>query len=787
MTPAQPISILQIADQPHSQQWLYELLVPPDRANDWVIEIAFVPSAQVEQLPALIGQRSYDIILLDWQGQVDEMQIRQLHQAATHIPLVVITEEEDEQIFTQFQQAGAAECLVRRHLTPYWLQHALRRVLLAPTPSLQLIHHSEMTESVQLAAAEKDEAEKNETYQRLFDNMPEGLALLQMIYDEGRPVDYLFLNINATYESMLGIKKQDRIGKKASEISPFADLLGTLHNVDTGGKPIIYETYTPQLKRYYDVSVFPVQEKQVAVLFSDTTKRKKTEQALRESEARYRAFAHAAANVFFRMSADGTEPLEIYNGDLHQHPHPQEPIPHLSSLLDYIHPDDKEMTYAAWTTAIATHTPFELEHRRRFRDGSWGWVLSRAIPVRNEVGEIVEWVGSVIDISARKQAEEELRQLNETLERRVEERTQQMRQSEERFRALVDASSQIVWTTDAQGSAVEDSPSWRAFTGQSYDEWHGWGWLEAVHPDDRERIIQLWRTSVENKTPLDIEFRICHVDGGWRWMHVRAVPLHDESGAVRGWVGMNNDISERKQEEQARIQLIQRIVTTQEEERRRIARELHDSLGQYLTAIHIGLKAVQEQDGCPPHITERIEQLRAIAFRMDEEVEMLSYELRPQALDDLGLVDALHRHIDEWSALNGIAVDFHTQGLEHERLPVMVETVVYRIVQEALTNILKHAEATHVSLIVERRSEVQIIIEDNGRGFAQEVTLDAPRAARRLGLVGMKERAELVGGHLDIETEAGVGTTIYLHLPVDPAPSDKPHNDSSDGGSTANG
>ena len=765
MPPTQPLSILLIADQPHSQQRLYELLSPPSFANNWDIEIAFVPLTQVEQLAALIGQRLYNMMLLDLLGQVDEKQIRQLHQAAPHLPLVVITDQEDEQTFTWFQQAGAAECLVRRYLTPYWLQHALCRVLA-----------------------------RDEIYRHLFNNMTEGLAIMQILYEDGgRPIDYLFVDINAAYESLVGVEKRERVDKKASEIFGFAPDLEHLGDIPFTGKPATYERYNSDQNRHYDISVFPVQGKQVAVLFSDVTERKKAEQALRESEVRYRAFTLASANVFFRMSADGMEPLEIYDGGLHQYQ--QQTMLHLPSLLEYIHPDDREMTYAAWITAVTTHTPYELEHRARLRDGLWGWVLSRAVPLRNEAGEIIEWVGSVTDINARKRAEEELRQLNETLERRVEERTQQMRQSEERFRALVDASSQIVWTTDAQGRTVEDSPSWRAFTGQSYDEWRGWGWAEAIHPDDRERVVGSWRTSVKNESAIDIEFRIHHVGGGWRWMQVRAVPLRDQNGAVRGWVGMNNDITQRKQEEQSRIQLIQRIVTTQEEERRRIARELHDSLGQYLTAIHIGLKAVQEQNGCPPHIAERIEQLRTMAFRMDEEVELLSYELRPQALDDLGLVDALRRHVQEWSALNNIAVDFHTQGLEHERLPLLLETTIYRIVQEALTNIVKHAEATHVSLIIERRNAVQVIIEDNGRGFTQETVPRPPRAARRLGLMGMQERAELVGGHLDIETEAGIGTTIYLHLPVDLAPSDTSYDDSSDdtsdtpsdGGSTANG
>lgn len=124
-----------------------------------------------------------------------------------------------------------------------------------------------------------------------------------------------------------------------------------------------------------------------------------------------------------------------------------------------------------------------------------------------------------------------------------------LRQTEERFRALVDASAQIVWTTDADGNVVEDSASWRAFTGQSYEEWRGSGWLNAYHPDDRKRIQTNWQKVLAEKTKLDAQYRLRRHDGQWRWIQVRAVPLLSADGSVRGWIGMNTDITERKQAE----------------------------------------------------------------------------------------------------------------------------------------------------------------------------------------------------------------------------------------------
>ena len=125
-----------------------------------------------------------------------------------------------------------------------------------------------------------------------------------------------------------------------------------------------------------------------------------------------------------------------------------------------------------------------------------------------------------------------------------------LRENEERFRALVEASSQIVWTANADGAIMEDSQSWRAFTGQTFDEWNGTGWIDALHPDDRKRTAEVWRAAVATGTPVETEYRIRHVGGDWRWTSVRAVPLRNGNGAVRGWVGINLDITDRKRAEE---------------------------------------------------------------------------------------------------------------------------------------------------------------------------------------------------------------------------------------------
>lgn len=162
------------------------------------------------------------------------------------------------------------------------------------------------------------------------------------------------------------------------------------------------------------------------------------------------------------------------------------------------------------------------------RPGRPRWVTAKAHPMKDTHGCVLEVMLMHEDITDRMEAD------------------QLLRHSEERFRSLVSATSQMVWTTDAQGLVVEDSASWRAFTGQSYDEWKGTGWTEAIHPDDREHAARSWMKSVEQRTMLETEFRVRHVGGGYRWTSVRAVPVLDDDGLVREWIGSNTDIHEVK-------------------------------------------------------------------------------------------------------------------------------------------------------------------------------------------------------------------------------------------------
>ncbi len=230
---------------------------------------------------------------------------------------------------------------------------------------------------------------------------------------------------------------------------------------------------------------------------------------------------------------------------------------------------------------------------------------------------------------------------------------------------------------------------------------------------------------------------------------------------------LRTENQERLQAEAERFKLLTQIVTTQEDERRRIARDIHDHLGQGLTALRLKIASLQDEYDSDKNLSDRIAILQELTARLDAAVGFVAYELRPTVLDDLGLSSAIEEFAKEWSRHHGIPSEVHSGRLKMERLDPEVETNLYRIVQEALNNIYKHAKATNVNLVLERRKdEVVMIVEDDGVGFVPGAKRDAADPGRGLGLTGIRERAALVGGSVEFETSPGNGTTIFVRVPT---------------------
>ena len=240
----------------------------------------------------------------------------------------------------------------------------------------------------------------------------------------------------------------------------------------------------------------------------------------------------------------------------------------------------------------------------------------------------------------------------------------------------------------------------------------------------------------------------------------------DEVGALSGAF---NDMAaalakaqeERAEREQLRAQYVSGVIAAQEEERKRIARELHDSTSQSLTSLLIGLRTLA--DSCDPQMQRRAEELRGVASRTLDDVHALALQLRPSVLDDLGLPAAIQRYVDDCRGRYPLRIDLAMRGLDQQRLPADVETALYRIIQESITNVVRHAGAQTASVLIENHDgTVRTVIEDDGCGFdPSEIDLRQPH----LGLYGIRERAELLGGKVTLESSSGKGTSLFIEIP----------------------
>ncbi|MBI5032856.1 MAG: GAF domain-containing sensor histidine kinase [Chloroflexi bacterium] len=225
--------------------------------------------------------------------------------------------------------------------------------------------------------------------------------------------------------------------------------------------------------------------------------------------------------------------------------------------------------------------------------------------------------------------------------------------------------------------------------------------------------------------------------------------------------------SEVQEKEKLRGQLLERAVSAQEEERKRIARELHDETGQWLTALAVGLGGVEQIVGQNPNLAQKqIGELKTMTMNAIDNLRQFVYDLRPSVLDDMGLVSALRWLVDQYVERTKLRVDFQVSGIKR-RLPAQVETVLFRIAQEALNNIGRHARATHAIIRLEfSEASILLCVQDNGKGFVVEQVMGKNPERRSWGLLGMQERVELVGGKFQVESEPGHGTKLRVEVPI---------------------
>jgi len=342
-----------------------------------------------------------------------------------------------------------------------------------------------------------------------------------------------------------------------------------------------------------------------------------------------------------------------------------------------------------------------------------------------------------------------------------------LRESEERLTLAFAGAQEGVWDWNLETGAVVYSARWKQMLGYADHEIepHVSAWERLLHPEDKSRADQLNERVARGAANYEGEFRLRHKDGHYVHVLSRGFAVRREPGGpVVRIVGTHFDLTERRQAEaeRSRTELLARLVFAQEDERRRIAREMHDQFGEQLTTLSLRIGALKEASSDRPDLRGQVDALEAVAQQIDRDVDQLVWALRPTALDDLGLRAALANYVQDWSTRVQIAAELHTSGLLDERLPSEAETALYRIAQEALTNVARHSRARNVEVILERRPDcVLLVVEDDGVGFDPG---EAGTSKQGFGLQSMQERALLVGATLEIESSVGAGTTILVRM-----------------------
>jgi PAS domain S-box-containing protein len=338
-----------------------------------------------------------------------------------------------------------------------------------------------------------------------------------------------------------------------------------------------------------------------------------------------------------------------------------------------------------------------------------------------------------------------------------------LRESEVRFHNMADTAPVMIWMSDANRQCAYVNQRWLDFTGRSLEEELGDGWVVGVHPDDYDICLKEYQTAFDLHKPFTVEYRHLCEDGKYRWIYGSGIPRFSADGQFLGYIGTCIDITGRKAAEQALMDFSGQLIHAREDERARIARELHDDLNQRVALLSIELDQLshllsESQTESNEMVQEMIEQ----AARLSTAIHRLSHDLHPSKLTHLGLARTLRGLCAELSESYGLNIEFRDANVP-ATLAQDVALCFYRIAQESLNNVIRHSGAKNA--LVELRGteeEIQLRISDSGRGF----DVESARSHSGLGLISMRERLRLIGGDISIHSQPSRGTQINVSVPL---------------------
>jgi len=385
------------------------------------------------------------------------------------------------------------------------------------------------------------------------------------------------------------------------------------------------------------------------------------------------------------------------------------------------------------------------ETARRTKKGERIDISVSTSPLRDWTGKVIGVSKIARDITLAKLAEAALRE------------------SEGRFRLISNAAPVMIWMSGTDKLCNYFNQYWLEFTGRSFREELGNGWTEGVHADDLEQCFQTYSEAFDRRESFRMEYRLRRADGEYRWVFDQGVPRFTPDGSFVGYIGSAIDVTERKRAEEALSTVSRRLIEAHEEERTRIARELHDDISQQISILGVNLQLLRQElpasaVAASRHLAQMDEQVSGLA----SDVHGLSHRLHSSKLEYLGIASAASSFCREISAKQGVDIAFHSYGLPKD-LPQEVSLCLFRVLQESVQNAIKHSGSTYIEVsLIGASNEIELNVHDFGIGFDPEMAV----TGNGLGLSSMKERMKLVNGKLSIDSEMGKGTTIQAHVPL---------------------
>jgi PAS domain S-box-containing protein len=369
------------------------------------------------------------------------------------------------------------------------------------------------------------------------------------------------------------------------------------------------------------------------------------------------------------------------------------------------------------------------------------WIAATYTPTLNAGGAVDGWVAVILDVTERKQAELVLRE------------------SEERFRLVANTAPVMIWMSGPDGEISYLNQCWLDFTGRSEPDLLT-DLAQVVHPEDYGQGQKIYEDAFAERRPFRKECRLRRHDGQYRWITDVGVPRYDEAGHFSGYIGTSVDVTDHKEVEESLSHLSRRLIEAQEEERRWIARELHDDISQRIASLMLSLTGLNVQS-VKPEVQTGIAQAIQDTSDLDKELRALSRRLHSSNLEYVGLMAAASAYCRERSIQHKIEVGFHSEGIPRD-LPQDVSLCLFRVLQEALQNAIKHSGSRHFQVALKGTpGEIELTVRDFGAGFE----LDDASKGRGLGLTSMRERLKLVNGKFVINSQPGAGTSIHARVP----------------------